>query len=184
MRAGDVVEVRWSGLPADADELELLLSVDGGSHFALRLTEELDGTAGTFSWRVPNLAAPAACIAVRMGIHGREILGPAGPLFGIAADRGLAGEALELRAGELWISGATSSVPRPDLPPADLASETERLSSLPRQVDAISTASRSAGGRVLELRPHERAPWNAGRDESHHSETAFSPAPLSSPRRN
>ncbi len=44
LRAGDEVEVRWTGVPSDAEEMELLLSLDGGKRIALRLTSEISAT--------------------------------------------------------------------------------------------------------------------------------------------
>ena len=49
LHEGEIVRIRWSGVPADAEEIELLLSVDGGRHFSLRLTDKLDSSPAPFS---------------------------------------------------------------------------------------------------------------------------------------
>ncbi len=72
LSAGDEVVVRWAGAPA-AEEMELLLSVDGGRRFAVRLTRELPGNAATYVWRVPRLPSDKARLALRAKVHGHEI---------------------------------------------------------------------------------------------------------------
>ncbi|MFY9550061.1 MAG: hypothetical protein WAU32_02825, partial [Thermoanaerobaculia bacterium] len=79
--AGDVLasgvahEARWNspcGARPDADEMELLLSVDGGLTFPIRLTAELPRCASAFRWKVPALSAWHARLGVRMGHEGRR----------------------------------------------------------------------------------------------------------------
>jgi len=73
LRAGVTVEVRWGGLPPGVEELEILLSLDGGRCFSVRVTPECDPHAGRYLWRVPNLATSDARLRLRLGIGGREI---------------------------------------------------------------------------------------------------------------
>jgi hypothetical protein len=73
VRAGDRVEIRWGALPSEVDELELLLSVDGGRSYPLRVSPELDGHEISFVWSVPNLAVAAARVRLRMRYAGVEI---------------------------------------------------------------------------------------------------------------
>src|SRR5438046_691846 len=54
LRAGEVLELRWSELPARVEEMEILLSVDGGRRYGLRVSPECDPLTGCFRWRVPN----------------------------------------------------------------------------------------------------------------------------------
>lgn len=70
--AGDTVVVRWSGIPSSAREIELLLSVDGGRTFSLRLTNELEPGSGSFLWQVPALETDRARVAIRMGLTPRD----------------------------------------------------------------------------------------------------------------
>jgi len=67
LRAGEVVEIRWEMPPGDVEEMELLLSIDDGRHFTLRISPELDPGSRRFRWRVPNLGAESARIAMRVG---------------------------------------------------------------------------------------------------------------------
>ncbi len=102
VRAGGIVEVRWTALPAGVDEFELLLSVDDGRRFEIRLTEQLDPGVGLYSWRVPNLPSGRARLRLRFGIEGREIEGPPGPPFTIVGDETIPAAGLEHRRGEWW----------------------------------------------------------------------------------
>ena len=79
---GETIQIRWSGVPADAEEMELLLSVDGGKNFSLRLTDELKSGSGSFLWRVPGLLTDTASLGIRVGVHGEEIVSSPGRLFG------------------------------------------------------------------------------------------------------
>ncbi len=69
---GDDVLIRWTGAPP-ASEVELLLSVDGGRSFPVRLTHELEGNATSYRWRVPRLPAAGARLALRGKIEGEEV---------------------------------------------------------------------------------------------------------------
>src|SRR5262245_32960283 len=70
---GDVVTLAWSGVPDGAREVEVLLSVDGGAHFPLRVTAELDVHRGRAMWRVPNLPAESARLRLRFGTLEGEV---------------------------------------------------------------------------------------------------------------
>ena len=117
LEAGQVVEVRWSGVPAGVDELELLLVAGPNRPFTLRLTSELDPATETFRWTVPNLRMPEAKLLIRMNLDEREIESVPSRPFSIESSPACAVASLELRAGEIWIEpGATDS--RPDRDPA------------------------------------------------------------------
>jgi hypothetical protein len=97
------VTIRWSGLPADARELELLLDLDGG-RARLRITDELDPRAGSYAWDVASVSARAARIVLRMNRGGREVeIAPSEP-FAIVNAAGPPRAALSLRAGEMWLT--------------------------------------------------------------------------------
>ena len=55
---GDTVHVRWGDIP-DAEEQELLLSLDGGRHFRL-VTRRLAPSAREYRWVVPQLPSGEA----------------------------------------------------------------------------------------------------------------------------
>jgi hypothetical protein len=134
LSAGDEVVVRWSGAPAAAREMELLLSVDGGRRFAVRLTRELAGNASTYLWRVPRLPAGAASLALRANLDGREVeVGESAPFAIKIAAADLSSEAgglsgsIRVAGGEIWwqessVAGSESArlaLAGLDVPPAD-----------------------------------------------------------------
>jgi hypothetical protein len=85
VHAGDVIEIRWAAHDRDVEELELLLSVDGGKHFAIRVSPELEARDGHWRWRVPNLPAAEASLRVRYGNEHGESLGDPTASFQIVA---------------------------------------------------------------------------------------------------
>src|SRR5213592_827006 len=86
LRAGEVLELRWSELPARVEEMEILLSVDGGRHYGLRVSPECDPATGRFRWRVPNLCTSAARLRLRLGAGGRELEAEPTRCFTIVGD--------------------------------------------------------------------------------------------------
>jgi hypothetical protein len=88
VRAGQVVTLRWSDPGADVEELEVLLSLDDGRTFPLRISPELDGRTRTLRWRVPGVATGAARLRIRAGEAHREIEGEVTPAFRIVGDDG------------------------------------------------------------------------------------------------
>ncbi len=112
VRAGDTVQVRWTPLPAEVEEFELLLSIDGGKSFPLRLTVSMDPDLRSYTWRVPNLPAGAACLKLRVGVAGHEVeLGP-GPRFELAGDSGSPTGKITFHAGEWWTTEGVAVQPR------------------------------------------------------------------------
>ncbi len=119
-RAGDEVEIRWTGVPSGAEEMELLLSLDGGRRVALRLTSEIAAAERSFLWTIPNLGSSEASLVLRVGAEGRETIVGASPAFTIVADPSLGFETLALHSGELWL--ARESAPSDPLPLAAMSS--------------------------------------------------------------
>jgi hypothetical protein len=98
LEPGEVVTVRWSGLPDGVDELEFLLQRDDGN--VVRLTEQLLPSADSFGWIVPNLPSRRATLVLRAGIEAREVTLASSEPFVI---HGAAGTArLRFRSGEWW----------------------------------------------------------------------------------
>ncbi|MEP7010306.1 MAG: hypothetical protein ABJC13_08310 [Acidobacteriota bacterium] len=179
LTAGDEVAVRWAGAPAAVREMELLLSVDGGRRFAVRLTRELAGDASTYLWRVPQLPSGAARLALRVNLDGREVeVGTSAP-FAIAAGVETAGPAgsIELIRGELWwteravpgsegehlaLAGLDAPLPEPRVLPAAGESMLADLRSpafAPRPAALSTYVPRmpAASGQPLSTRPEARA---------------------------
>jgi hypothetical protein len=140
LHEGDTVQIRWSGVPADAEEIELLLSVDGGRQFSLRLTDALDSTSGSFLWRVPSLSTDTASLAIRMGVHGEEIVSAPGPLFRLSHSPSTPGALLRWRAGEIWMDSRDPDEPTPgDTRSASgLSTRPEQITSIPGGSDTVS----------------------------------------------
>lgn len=67
--AGTRVEVRWEApcRESESSESEVLLSLDGGETFPVRLTPELSGCARGFRWEIPSIATAHARLALRAG---------------------------------------------------------------------------------------------------------------------
>ena len=112
-RAGNVVNLQWTPLPPEAEEFEVLLSLDGGRHF-IRLTEMHGPGARTLEWRVPNLPSDDARLRLRMGLRGEEVELELSAPFTIVGseDKPVAG--VSFREGEWWTSQAVSVAP-PDV---------------------------------------------------------------------
>ncbi len=73
LRAGTITSVRWtSSAGTDAREMELVLSLDGGRTFTVRVTGELEPDASAVDWRVPSLPTANARLALRIGSGSRE----------------------------------------------------------------------------------------------------------------
>ena len=138
LHGGESVEIRWSGVPLDAEEVELLLSVDGGHHFSLRLSEELDADSRAFQWRVPNLIADHAALTLRMGTCGREVESAPGPLFALRPQPSTQKALLRWRAEEIWLDAREESdVRERPLPLQGLSAEPKGLTALPRETGAF-----------------------------------------------
>ncbi len=90
LHGGAEALIAWSAdsLPRGVEEWEAFLSVDAGTHYAVRITPHLDASIRAFRFRVPNVATRDARILLRVGDeeHERIILVPHS--FAIEADYG------------------------------------------------------------------------------------------------
>jgi len=104
---GDVVELAWSRPAGDVEELEVVLSVDGGARYSVRVTPELERARDHYTWKVPRLAAAHARLCVRFGRERDERLSAPTPEFAIdrAPEKGTAPD---LRTA--WALNATKSL--------------------------------------------------------------------------
>src|SRR4051794_3776638 len=69
---GSVIRVEWhyacdSAPQPEADEAELVLSLDGGLTYLIRVSREIDPCESSVAWRVPALATDSARLALRIG---------------------------------------------------------------------------------------------------------------------
>ncbi len=102
VRAGDAVELSWSGLPRSAHEVEFELSLDGGSW--RRISPEIEGAEGAFCWHVPAGYSGEARVRMRWGGEGYESEGVIAMLHIDPAKVDL-----HPRAGDGWWDLGTSS---------------------------------------------------------------------------
>jgi len=74
LRGGSSAELRWSAaqLPANAEEWEAFLSIDGGKYYAFRVTPHLDIDLRRFTFVVPNVDTRNARILIRTGNEEHE----------------------------------------------------------------------------------------------------------------
>ena len=119
--AGATVSVSWTpGLAGrdDADEMELVLSLDGGRSFPLRVTRTLSPDARSFVWRVPALPTERARLSLRSGRQGdedSETIRIISGEFAIGADPDVALEEVFRTGGEWRTREALESTPdRPE----------------------------------------------------------------------
>jgi hypothetical protein len=146
LEAGTVVEVSWSGLPDDAEEVELLLSLDGGRRVEVRLTEQLSPAGRSYSWRVPNISARRASLVLRMGIEGHEIESAPSAPFEILPDASRPVQSVEWRDQELWLAEKGAARDADPLPAAGLDSRPEQWSPLRDQSHSIAPAGAAIPG--------------------------------------
>jgi hypothetical protein len=130
LRAGQTTALRFPGTPYEADEMELVLSVDGGASFPIRVTRRLSPSARGFSWRVPNLPIARARIALRVGSkRSGEVIREMSGELRIVPDVHSPLEPVRASQGEWWTGpphaldvvppseGAPDSAPAPGLEP-------------------------------------------------------------------
>jgi hypothetical protein len=116
--AGQEVDVRWVPLGPAVDEFEILLSLDDGRSFPIRLTEMMEPTLVTLRWVVPNLPSASARLRIRFGDNREEREAPIGAAFRIVGERADPVARLTYRDGEWWAARVV-----PVYPPAVEAAE-------------------------------------------------------------
>jgi hypothetical protein len=130
--SGVLHEAQWSapcGTVADADEMELVLSLDGGRTFPIRLTSELPPCTTHFRWRVPNVSTERARLAVRQGREGRaeaEEIAILSPEFRITAFDPDDAEQIQ-GPSEVWTEQALREIGAENRLPGSVRRPTERL---------------------------------------------------------
>jgi hypothetical protein len=100
--AGQTVVLRWSGLPAEVEELEIVLSLDGGGRYHVRVSPELEGREREYRWRVPDLPVRHARLMLRMGGEEGERIGALSREFRIVHVEGAPRPDLGFHEGQFW----------------------------------------------------------------------------------
>jgi hypothetical protein len=148
VHAGDTITLTWRGSAGSADEMELLLSLDGGRHFDVRVSPECDPRRGQWRWRVPNLPSADARLAIRVGDERGERLASVSARFAIVGAEGAPIERRQVHEGSWWsgLDGADGALPASTI---DSGSSLRRLSSghaiaLPESAPQVGAAATSA----------------------------------------
>ena len=136
LRPGEIARVSWtSGIPAvrEFDETELVLSLDGGRSFPLRVTAEVSPAEDSVRWRVPKLPSEHAVIALRAGVgemRESETIRAVSSEFTILAGADDPLEQLSRVDGEWRTREAAAGSPN-DLPDGSLAASPDELRAAP-----------------------------------------------------
>ena len=149
---GETVVVRFSGIPADVDEFELLLVAGANRPFRLRISKDMPADTPSFLWTVPNLDLADARLVLRMGRRGRETEGARSDPFSIAGSPYEASTRLEVRFGEVWIDPDSERRDEtPSLPDADLGGTSP---SFERRADRLDFVEEPSATALFEASPH------------------------------
>ncbi len=141
---GAIVDVRWASLcdaPRDReiDEAEIVLSLDGGRTFPIRVSPELKSCATHFLWKVPALPAAHARLALRAGADerdGTETIEILSQDFRILSDPDGRVEQLRRRAAELFTPSDPSLLTAEDLLEHTMSAARDRIALPASQFDA------------------------------------------------
>lgn len=87
LQAGATTTLRFA-IDGEIEEMEVLLSLDGGETFPLRVSREMSEGTREVTWRVPNLPTTRARLALRVGDaeEGEVIRDVSGEFTILAAD--------------------------------------------------------------------------------------------------
>ncbi|MEO6323452.1 MAG: hypothetical protein ABIT01_17905 [Thermoanaerobaculia bacterium] len=129
VRGNTSVHVEWT-LPGDLDseEMELVLSLDAGKTFPVRVTREIESTARGVAWRVPNLPTRQARLGLRAEVDDEEVLLFVSPEFVIEQDQAPHLEEVVEIGGELRTRDAVEGRLPTTLPGGGLQPAHERIS--------------------------------------------------------
>jgi len=131
LEPGAIVRVSWTlGASGERefDEMELVLSLDGGRSFPLRVTREVSPAEDSVLWRVPRLPSEHARIALRAGRGEKkesETIRTISPEFTILADADAPLEQLWRVRGEWRTHEAARS--SKDLPQRSLSGSPDEM---------------------------------------------------------
>ena len=157
---GSLGTATWSDTPgtAVARETELLLSLDGGLSFPIRLTKDLHPDIKSVLFRVPRLPTANARLALRIGFGKRgddEVIETIGPEFVIEPDQQASLEPLVSVRGEWRTHEALEEPPSAWPGKTSFAGRPTRVSAFTLPVDldepqpAVEVSSRPSVGPEL-----------------------------------
>ena len=145
VRAGETVELSWPPVPAGVEEMEILLSLDDGQSYPVRVSPELDARERRYRWRVPNLPAQRARLRLRLGTERAEIETEPTPAFRILGSEGASEDRAPVVEGTAWLAPREWRGPRAvSLTPAgaglEAGADDAAPASVPRDRAAIPVA--------------------------------------------
>ena len=176
---GETAEVLFDvALLSGIDESELVLSLDGGARFPLRITRSQWTSRGSVSFRVPALPAARAVLALRGGAEDGERLLAESDAISIAADRSLPLEPIR-RSDSEWSTREASDGPAE--PPGGFESPAPTLAPLGGPDDPAAPPPSVA---LLEPSTEaRRAPASIAAPPARTAAPAASPLSVSLPKR-
>ena len=180
LRAGTTTTLRFA-VNEEIEEMEVLLSLDGGETFPLRVTREMSEGTREVTWRVPNLPTTRARLALRVGHgEGSEVIRSVSEEFTILAADTEPLEKIRKFRGE-WRAGEALDE-TPNTAPFDapgLAGTTESIRALRHETDFDRTSHAAPAGAPPDGDPGAVEPIHPDRVS-----TPTSPrVPLNVPRR-
>ena len=84
--AGQTITLELPSAPRKVEEMEILLSLDDGRTFPVRVTREIAAGEREIRWKVPAFATASARLRIRFGEGARETWGPMSEPFTIVTD--------------------------------------------------------------------------------------------------
>jgi hypothetical protein len=166
LRAGELTNLRFevAGEEADVDEMEVLLSLDGGKTFSLRVTKEMSAGTHELWWRVPNLPTTAARIALRVGGEEGEVIRDVSGEFTIVGDATEPLEEVRPFRGEWRAGEALEEMPSRDPIDAPLFGGTgDSIRALRPEMDLDRTTVAAPAGAPPTRRPEKLHPISTAR---------------------
>lgn len=131
VRAGDSLTASWTLPPDprdDVDEMELLLSLDGGESYPIRLTRDLAPDVRSLRFQVPALPTRHARIALRAGADdGERVLFASDEFVVDASQTSRTASLIEVR-GEFRTEDALEGPAAPVVPEGLLDPPSDRMS--------------------------------------------------------
>jgi hypothetical protein len=159
LRGGSQAELHWSAaeLPAETEEWEAFLSIDGGKYYGFRVTPHLDIDRRQFTFTVPNVDTRNARILLRTGDEEHETGFEIPGSFSIERDPNAeplaAPEPLELEEGEAAREGDPAVLSWTD--GARDGSGIRQETSAPVPPPSLETHTKITCAEYLEVTPEE-----------------------------
>ena len=173
IHAGEVLDIGWSDLPEDADEVELEISIDGGRW--KRISRERDAYEGHFEWKVPTNLCGEARLRLRYGGEdGEHAAAPSAPFTIVGESHKGPARPANLHSDDQWTSITSHGAGLP----SELAGDTPHLNTDFARVDAELPSRSLASQHPLHPAPSpSRSAWVAAASPAapQHSARVFTP---------